>query len=176
MAFAVARLPARASKWGVRLRAPPLLWRGWARERVGASLLARVETPQGTIAGAQLGASQLARSGLLLVCVCVCARASTPGGTLLLERTCASLASPSVRAPVRIAGEPTRTHERTCARVVYEARLPAGGARIGARSGSAAAVDGTPSSRVLGWRRSPLETLLGLFVSMPRCGWVPLRL
>ena len=67
MAFTVARRPARASKWGVRLSAPPLLWRGWARERVGASLAARVGTPQGTFAGAPLGASQLARAGASLV-------------------------------------------------------------------------------------------------------------
>ena len=49
------------------MRAPPLLWRGWARERVGASLAACEGTPPGTIAGAQLEASQLARAGASLV-------------------------------------------------------------------------------------------------------------
>ena len=67
MAFNVERRPARARKRGVRMRAPPLLWRGWARECVGALLAARVGTPQGTFAGAQLGASQLARAGESLV-------------------------------------------------------------------------------------------------------------
>ena len=49
------------------MRAPPLLCLGWARERAGVSLAARVGTPQGTFAGAQLGASQLARAGASLV-------------------------------------------------------------------------------------------------------------
>ena len=67
MAFTVERRPARARKRGVGMRAPPLLWRGWARERVGASLAVRVRTLQGTFAGAPLGASQLARAGASLV-------------------------------------------------------------------------------------------------------------
>ena len=67
MAFTVDRRPARARKWGVRMRAPPLLWRGGARECVSASLAARVGTPQETFAGAPLEASQLARAGAPLV-------------------------------------------------------------------------------------------------------------
>ena len=49
------------------MRAPPLLWRGGARECVGALLAARVGPPQGTVAGAQLGASQRACAGASLV-------------------------------------------------------------------------------------------------------------
>ena len=67
MVFTVALRPARASEWGVRMRAPPLLWRGGARERVWASLAARVGTPQGTFAGAQQGVSQLAQASASLV-------------------------------------------------------------------------------------------------------------
>ena len=67
MAFTVARRPARASKWGVRLRAPPLLWRGGARDPVEASLAARVGAPQGTVACAPLGALLLGRAGASLV-------------------------------------------------------------------------------------------------------------
>ena len=98
MAFTVAHRPTQASKWGVRLRALPLLWRGGARERVGASLAARVGPPQGTFVGAPLGASQLARAGASLVCAraVMHALARMTGGDV------------AARAHVRVAGEPER--------------------------------------------------------------------
>ena len=103
MAFVVARPPARASKWGVRMRAPP-------------------------VAGLGQGA-----------------RAGVAGGA------CGDAAGSDRGRAVKLG-------------------CPAGGTRMGAWSGGAAAVDGAPSSRVLGWRRSTLETLVGLFVSVPTWG------
>ena len=114
--------------------------------------------PQGTFAGAQLGASQLARAGASLVRA---PRARMTGGMLLLERTCAAPVRPSVREPARVPRAPRRARVR--ARRLCGWSAPPGERALGARSGGAAAVDGAPPSSVLGWRRST-STINGRFL------------
>ena len=155
MAFNVARRHAQGSKRGVRLRAPPLLWRGWARECVGALLAAHVGPPPGTFAGAQLKASQLARANASW---CVCARLDAPRARLTGGNAAARALVRGAGAPERAGasacsqGAPARAHARASS---VRLGCSAGGARSGgARSGGAAALHGAPTSRVLGWRRS----------------------